>query len=92
MGAVKKALENNVLRRLVPLSSLSPAGLDEVVQKAVIEEIPAGQDVFRVGDNDNQLIYLLQGKLDLMVENEVLSTVAAGSDVARCPIAPARTA
>lgn len=87
MGAAKKLVDKKALRDLVPLNALSPMHVDEVAAKAVIEEVRAGRFIFRQGDRDNQSIYVLNGEVSIIGDdNEVLGSVHGGADNARHPI------
>ncbi|MGW8309845.1 MAG: SUMF1/EgtB/PvdO family nonheme iron enzyme [Thiogranum sp.] len=88
MGAAKKLIDKKVLRGLVPINALSAPHLEEVSRKAVIEEIRANTYVFKKGDTDNQTIYLLEGKVELLDEKRVVvDSVRAGSEAALHPLA-----
>lgn len=87
MGAAKKLVDKKALRDLVPLNALSPMHVDEVAAKAVIEEVRAGRFIFRQGDRDNQSIYVLNGEVSIIGDdNEVLGSVHGGADNARHPM------
>ncbi|MGB5178756.1 MAG: cyclic nucleotide-binding domain-containing protein [Gammaproteobacteria bacterium] len=57
-------------------------------EKIIIEEVPAGHYLFRKGDRDNQSIYLLEGKVNLIDGfRKITNMVEAGTDVSRYAIA-----
>ena len=89
MRAAKKiTADRKLLQELVPLNALSPARFKEVSEKIVIEEVLAGRYLFRKGDRDNQSIYLLEGKVNLIDGfRKVTSEVEADTDISRYPIA-----
>jgi len=87
-AAKKKMVDQGILQELVPLNALSEGRFKEVLGKIVIEEVHAGSYLFRKGDRDNQSIYLLEGKLNLIDGfRKVTSEVEAGTDISRYPIA-----
>jgi len=88
MHAAKKAnLDSKILQELVPLNALSPERFKEVSEKIVVEEVKSGRYLFRKGDRDNQSIYLLDGKINLIDGfRKVASEVESGSDISRYPI------
>jgi formylglycine-generating enzyme required for sulfatase activity/CRP-like cAMP-binding protein len=87
-AAKKMAVDSKLLQELVPLNALSPERFREVSEKIVIEEVLAGSYLFRKGDRDNQSIYLLEGKINLIDGfRKVTSEVEAGTDISRYPIA-----
>lgn len=87
MGAAHKINDKRTLQVLVPFNALSPMHFNEVAQKTVVEEIRAGRLVFKEGERDNQSVYLLEGELSLVSGNDVVGSVAAGSDASRHPLA-----
>ncbi|MGB5179454.1 MAG: SUMF1/EgtB/PvdO family nonheme iron enzyme [Gammaproteobacteria bacterium] len=89
MRAAKKiTVDRKLLQELVPLNALSAERFREVAEKIVIEEVLEGHYLFRKGDRDNQSIYLLEGKVNLVDGfRKVTSVVEAGSDISRYPIA-----
>ena len=89
MRAAKKIpVDRKLLQELVPLNALSAERFKEVSEKIVIEEVLAGRYLFRKGDRDNQSIYILEGKVNLIDGfRKVTSEVEAGTDISRYPIA-----
>ncbi|MGD8311269.1 MAG: SUMF1/EgtB/PvdO family nonheme iron enzyme [Gammaproteobacteria bacterium] len=88
MFAAKKTIDKKVLQELVPLNSLSADRFREVADKIVVEEVRSGRYLFRKGDRDNQSIYLLEGKVNLIDGGrQVTAEVEAGTDRSRYPIA-----
>ena len=88
MGAAKKIADSRILQELVPLNALSPERFREVSEKLVIEELRSGRYLFRKGDRDNQSIYLLEGKVNLIDgKRKVTSQVESGTDISRYSIA-----
>lgn len=89
MRAAKKlTVDRRLLQELVPLNALSSERFREVSEKIVIEEVLAGNYLFRKGDRDNYSIYLLEGKINLIDGfRKVTSEVVAGTDISRYPIA-----
>jgi formylglycine-generating enzyme required for sulfatase activity/CRP-like cAMP-binding protein len=89
MRAAKKVtVDQKILQELVPLNALSPARFEKLSEKIVVEEILAGRNLFRKGDRDNQSIYLLEGKINLIDGfRKVTGEVEAGTDISRYPIA-----
>jgi formylglycine-generating enzyme required for sulfatase activity/CRP-like cAMP-binding protein len=88
MGAVKKLIDKKVLRTLVPINALSAIHIEEISKKAIIEDVRSGTYVFKRGDRDNQTVFVLEGKVELVDDKrEVVATVMAGSENARHPLA-----
>ena len=86
-AATKHAAKKN-LQELVPLNALSETSFTEIAPKIVIEEVRSGHYLFRKGDHDNQSVYLLDGKVDLIDgHKKVTGEVHAGTDISRYPVA-----
>ncbi len=88
MRAAKKTTVNKkLLQEFVPLNALSPERFNEVSEKIIIEEVLAGRFLFRKGDNDNQSIYLLEGKINLIDGfRKVTGEIESGTDMSRYAI------
>jgi formylglycine-generating enzyme required for sulfatase activity/CRP-like cAMP-binding protein/chromosome segregation ATPase len=88
MSAATKHVAKKNLQELVPLNALSEASFTEIAPKIVIEEVRSGHYLFRKGDHDNQFVYLLDGKIDLIDgQRKVTGEVEAGTDISRYPVA-----
>jgi CRP-like cAMP-binding protein len=88
MGVASKRADKKYLQDLVPLNALSESRFVQVARKIVIEEVRKGRYLFRKGNRDNESIYLLDGKINLIDgHRKVTSEVEAGTDVSRYPIA-----
>jgi len=86
--AKNAAVDINILQEFVPLNALSPERFREVSEKIIIEEVPAGQYLFHKGERDNQTIYLIEGKVNLIDGfRKVISEIEAGTDMDRYAIA-----
>jgi len=88
MRAVNKTtVDKKLLQEFVPLNALSTERFREVSEKIIIEEVLAGRYLFRKGDRDNQSIYLLEGKVNLIDGfRKVTGEVEAGTDMSRYAI------
>ena len=81
-----KLVEKSVLKALVPPKALHAENFQEIAGKAFIEEIAAGMTVFKAGDLDRETTYLLEGKLELLAEDGLITSVKGGTDVAKHPL------
>ena len=88
MRAAKKiTVDKKILQEFVPLNALSPERFREVSEKIIIEEVLAGRFLFRKGDKDNQSIYLLEGKINLIDGfRKVTGEIESGTDMSRYAI------
>ena len=80
-------IDKNILKMFVPTKALNNENLQELVSKTHTEEIPAGKIVFKKGDNDRQVVYLLDGQVEIVSGNGNVKVIIAGSDVAKHPLA-----
>ncbi len=87
-AANKVTIDQNILQEFVPLNALSAERFRDVSEKIIIEEVLAGHYLFRKGDRDNQTIYLIEGKINLIDGfRKVIGEIEAGTDMDRYAIA-----
>ncbi|UCH52441.1 MAG: cyclic nucleotide-binding domain-containing protein [Pseudomonadota bacterium] len=79
--------EQELLRSLIPLNSLSDSALRELMSKAVVEQLAAKSELFRQGDRDHDAIFLLRGEVSLTADDGARRRVVSGSDEARYALA-----
>lgn len=82
-----RLLDKAVLKTLVPPQSLNHDNFQELAQKAVVEDVPAGRDVFRKGDMDRKTVYLLEGELEIRNDTGIAGVLRGGSKESKHPIA-----
>ena len=87
MAVVPKQNGLSILRKLVPLNTLTEETLAELMEAVAFEKIAKGDFLFRAGDTDPERIYLLSGKVALLEDGKEIDTVAADSNMARYPVA-----
>ncbi len=76
------------LKRLEPISCLSPDQIREVRRHSHIEKVATGATLFKAGDRDHQCLYLLSGDVELQPEDGgATRRVSCGDDEARHPLA-----
>jgi CRP-like cAMP-binding protein len=83
----ERLLDKAVLKTLVPPQSLNHENFQELAQKAVIEDVAAGRDVFKKGDMDRKTVYLLDGDLELRNDTGIAGVLRGGSKESKHPIA-----
>ena len=59
----------DILKKLIPLHTLSTTGLDEVINAMDITHVKTNEGLFSEGDDDSDAIYLLQGEIALTSNN-----------------------
>ncbi len=87
MGAPKQKMDDESLRRLVPLNALSEENFNVLLTKLSIEESRSGNVIFNAGDNDNRSVYLLSGKIILVDRHGKKEIIEANAEQSRFPIA-----
>ncbi len=80
-------VEKSKLRTFVPPSALNHENFEELAGKTYLEEVAAGHTIFKAGDVDRKAVYLVEGEVELSTEAGEKSTVKAGTDTARHPLA-----
>jgi CRP-like cAMP-binding protein len=83
----ERLLDKAVLKTLVPPQSLNHENFQELAQKAVVEDIAPGRDVFKKGDMDRKTVYLLEGDLELRNDTGIAGVLRGGSKESKHPIA-----
>lgn len=79
--------EARSIRQMIPLSTLPSSQFAKLCEQLQIEKIEQGEFLFRRGDSDSDLYFLLDGSLNLQTESFVIETIRAGSEPARFAIA-----
>ncbi len=72
---------------LVPLAGLPPERRREVLEHAETRQFRRGDQLFRQGDRDELVLYLLRGQIALYADDRPVKRVSAGSDEARYALA-----
>ncbi len=83
-----KVLDITQLQSLSPLNGLKEDNLHALLEKIELLAAKSGQTLFRRGDTEKRSVYILSGTVELKEGDEVIQTIAGGTDEARNPIAP----
>ncbi len=75
------------IRQLVPLSRISKANFTALCEQASVEQGETGTFLFKQGDTENNLIYLLDGQVSLKTDEFKVETIESGTDAARFALA-----
>lgn len=86
MAALEERYES-VFQMLVPISGLSPQRQQQLLAQAEILEFRSNDFVFREGDRDNFAFFLLDGRLELLAQGQLVKRVQGGSSDAVHPLA-----
>ncbi len=81
-------LDIDHLTSFSPLDGLKTDTLRSILHKIELLEANRGQALFKKGDKEKRTVYLLSGMIELKDGEEVVKTIAGGTDEARNPIAP----
>ncbi len=76
------------LRSFSPLNGLKRDNLRAILDKILLLEASRGQTLFKKGDTEKRIVYVLSGMIELTEDNKVVETITGGTDEARNPIAP----
>lgn len=76
-----------IIRRLIPLSTLPASVFATLCEQLEVENAESGQALFRRGDNDSRLYYLLDGEISLQSEFLKIDSIKSDSEAARFAIA-----
>lgn len=77
----------DLLKNLVPLNTLSSSSFEEAVKSIRIEQLEAGEVLFKEGDSDSDSVYLLQGEVTLSSNSMQDRVIKPGSDASLYAIA-----
>ena len=86
MSALESKFEN-LIDTLVPLAALSSSSRTEVLDQAEVLRYRRGDVLFKEGDRDAYTIYLLEGRLELRSDGQVVQRLSGGTSAAAHPIA-----
>ncbi len=68
-----------LLERFQPLNALNPDNLQEILKQLQMEQLAAGDTLFKKGDTDPYQYYLFKGEIDLIGNSGVLKTIKGGT-------------
>lgn len=71
-----------------PFNALKSTNLTKLLDEIDLREASPGQALFRKGDTTKRTVYVLSGTITLRDGDEVLETIAGGTEGAKNPIAP----
>lgn len=80
-------ISKSVLKRLIPLNTLSDHGLDSIRSHAEVYAAKSGTRLFNEGDTEQLHYYLLSGSLRLDKRGREVERLQASDDSAKFPIA-----
>ncbi len=87
MAVAPTSSEAELLKTRVPINTLSEKGRAVLLGKINTEQVKRGEYLFRQGDTDSKNVYLLSGKVDLLLDNKVVDTITDNLETARFALA-----
>lgn len=87
MSAMLKPKDLNLLKRFIPLNTLSDEQFAQLISELDIEEVEKGGLVFDQGDFTKEFIYLISGSIALYAGEMEMEVITTGSEAARFAIA-----
>ncbi|UCE89652.1 MAG: cyclic nucleotide-binding domain-containing protein [Pseudomonadota bacterium] len=85
----RKQIDKKILKTLNPLGQLGADKLNEIAEKSVQEDYPAGRILFRQGERDKRAMYVLSGQVELSSTGKSRSSIIKGkSPEANSALAP----
>jgi len=79
------SLDIELIKKLVPFSSMSTNDLDSALQGAIVTMYPEGKMIFKRNEEDTNAHWLLAGAIDLLDEKFEAKNRKVGDDAARFP-------
>ncbi len=86
MAVSPKSVDMEVVRKLSPLDMLALPKIEEILDKSVLQKVPAGRMIFKQGDIDKWTVYLLSGEIELSASDSSREIIKLGSDSALKPL------
>jgi len=87
MAVAPTSSEAELLKTRVPINTLSDKDRAALLDKINVERLKKGEHLFRQGDTDSKNVYLLSGKVDLLLDNKVVDTITDNLETARFALA-----
>jgi CRP-like cAMP-binding protein/FtsZ-binding cell division protein ZapB len=79
--------EGHIIRKMIPFSTMPNHIFKVICGKIIIEHARSGAFLFKRGDTNNDLIYLLKGEISLEAAPLKIAVIKEGSESARFAIA-----
>jgi CRP-like cAMP-binding protein len=83
-----KPIDIGLLRSFSPLDGMKRENLYSLARKTTLRELSAGRLLFKEGESDKRTYYLVQGVVELLMDDKVLLTLRSGTPEARNAIGP----
>ena len=87
MNGSNNGINLMALMRLQPINSLLEDQIIELAAQTQEQALLAGRTLFKAGDTDTDLIYLIEGEVEITSANGEVYTVTSGSSASHRPLA-----
>lgn len=87
MSVKNDSPEGYIIRKMIPFSTMPNHIFKVICEKIVVENVRSGTFLFKRGDTNNELIYLLKGEISLEALPLKIEVIKEGSESARFAIA-----
>ncbi len=77
----------SVIRTFFPLCRLPQINFNQLCRNLEVKTIKPGDFIFQLGQEQNQLVYILSGKVSLQLKEFKLESIQAGTEAARFALA-----
>lgn len=76
-------MQGDNLRTFIPIDALSARNFQQLADTLIIKSLPAGKLLFKSGDTDQWMVFLLKGEVKLRVDDRTIQTIVADTDDAK---------
>ena len=83
---VKQRLRETIYNELIPINRLPQNDKNLLTNEAKVLIYPMGSYIFKKGDRDNFIYYLLEGKVEMQAPHKTTIAVYGGTKRAKYPI------
>ncbi len=79
--------EGQVIRQLLPISTMPAEKFEDICSEITVEEIRQNTFLFKRNETKNDLVYLIKGSIRLQSDSLIVETITAGTESARFALA-----
>lgn len=76
-------MQDDILRTFIPIDALSARNFQQLADTLIIKTLPEGKLLFKSGDTDQWMVYLLKGEVKLRIEDRTIQIIQAGTEDAK---------
>lgn len=79
--------EGQIIRQLIPLSTIPADQFEALCKKISVEETKANTFLFKRNNTKNDLVYLIKGSIRLQSDNLIVENISSGTESAKFALA-----